>query len=247
MSSPLDDAARAIALGRCVIASTGAGVSAESGIPTFRGEDGIWKKYPPEKFAPIQAFLKDPAAVWAFWMELGRELSACKPNSAHFALASLESHGHLAAVITQNVDNLHQDAGSKRVVEYHGNGRRLVCTACRATEVLDLGNPPKSPQFCYCGAVMKPDVVMFGEIIPEGPMREAAALAEKCDVLIIVGTSAQVFPAAELPFIAKRHGAYIIESNTEETDFTGQITDAFLKGPAGETLPALAKRVLELG
>jgi NAD-dependent deacetylase len=246
MSSPLEDAAHAVAHGRCVIASTGAGISAESGIPTFRGDSGIWKKYPPEKFATIQAYLANPLEVWGFWVEIGREMAACKPNAAHVAIAEMESQKHLHAVVTQNVDSLHQTAGSQRVIEYHGNVRRLVCTRCRHQEPVDLTNPPKLPPHCPCGIVMRPDIVMFGEYIPEGPMHEAAALAEKCDVMIIVGTSAQVYPAADLPFIAKQHGAFIIESNIEETDFTSEITDAFLCGAAGETLPSLAKRVREL-
>ena len=243
MSSPLEETAHAIRNAKCVVVSTGAGISAESGIPTFRGDDGIWKKYPPEEYATIYAYRADPVRVWAFWRELGHQMADCKPNPAHFALAHLEAAGHLEAIITQNVDNLHQSAGSRNVIEYHGNAHNLVCTKCGHRVPLDFAALPISPPHCICGAIMKPDVVMFGELIPESAMSRAADLAARADVFLIVGTSAQVFPAADLPTIAKRHGAFIAEFNLESTDFTVEITDAFIQGPAGNTLPALVPLV----
>jgi NAD-dependent deacetylase len=239
------EAAKALKKASCAVAVTGAGMSAESGIPTFRGAGGIWEKYPPSEYATIEAYNENPDKVWKFWLELAGQLKESKPNPGHYALAELERIGILKAVVTQNVDNLHQDAGSKNVVEYHGNAKWLACPRCRHRDPLDLSQHSDSPPYCFCGTLMKPDVVMFGEPIPSHALVEAARLAESCDVLLVVGTSAQVYPAASLPMFAKRNGAYIIEANTETTDFTRTITDAFLPGPAGETLPSLAKRINE--
>jgi NAD-dependent deacetylase len=148
------------------------------------------------------------------------------------------------AIITQNVDNLHQEAGSNHVIEYHGNARKLVCMKCRRRRDIDRENPGQyAPRCRLCNGLMKPDVVMFGEMIPKHALYEAEVRAQQCDVMIVVGTSAQVFPAAQLPFTAKEHGAFIIEANIEETDFSRLITNAFLKGRAGTTLPELARAV----
>ena len=239
-----EDAAVAIRGGTCVIASTGAGISVESGIPDFRSAGGIWSKYDPEEYATIEAFTRNPAKVWAMWSELGAQLQACEPNPGHTALAELEREKFLHALITQNVDNLHQDAGSRRVIEYHGNSRRVRCMGCDRTEGLNLDLVKKGTPHCYCGGVLKPDVVMFGELIPPRVMLEAEGYARTADVVIIVGTSAQVFPAAQLPITAKERGAFIIEANVERTDFTSTITDVFLEGPSGTTLPKLAAAVL---
>lgn len=244
MSDVYQDAAGAIKNARSVIASTGAGISVESGIDAFRGPGGIWTKYPPEEYATIDAFLANPAKVWGLWHELGKILFDVKPNPAHEALAELEAMELLSSIVTQNVDNLHQDAGSQGVVEYHGNARRLKCMECRTTtpfapEKKEYENVPH----CACGGLLKPDVVMFGETIPPDAMMEAERLAQNCDVVIIVGTSAQVYPAAQLPVTAKHNGAYIIEANIEKTDFTNTITDAFLEGPAGQTLPKLIRHI----
>lgn len=244
MENGLIRAAEAVKNARRVIASTGAGMSVESGIPDFRGAGGIWSKYPPEEYATIHAFVKNPAKVWKLWYELGDQFSGCQPNPGHLALARLESAGRLHAIITQNVDNLHQAAGSRRVIEYHGNSRRLVCVACQSeTEFTRIGQRPEVPR-CACGGLVKPAVVMFGELIPQRAMLEAEALARTADVVLVIGTSAQVFPAAQLPITAKQNGAFIIEVNTEPTDFTGAITDVFLEGRAGEMLPRLAELVL---
>lgn len=240
MSDPFKDAAQALRRSQAVVAVTGAGASEESGIPTFRGEEGIWTKYPPEEFATIDAYLENPAKIWQFWRELLAEFSQCKPNPGHFALAELERLGILKGVVTQNIDGLHQAAGSQVVIEYHGNAGAVRCLDCSATKPIDPANMDRLPPRCpVCRGLMKPDVVLFGEMIPPEPMFRSEALVQACDVLIVVGTSAQAFPAAALPFAAKQHGAYIIECNTELTDFTATVTDAFLEGPAGETLPKL--------
>jgi NAD-dependent deacetylase len=240
---PYRQAAEALKSASLAVAVTGAGISAESGIPTFRGADGIWKKYPADEYATIDAYQRDPDKVWTFWCELATTLADCKPNPAHYALAELERMGRLQAVVTQNVDNLHEAAGSTNVIEYHGNARWLVCPRCKHRDPLDLSQHAASPPYCFCGALMKPDVVMFGEVIPSQALVESARLAETCNVLIVVGTSAQVYPAARLPVLARQSGAFIIEANIEETDFTATVTHAFLKGPAGETLPKLVECV----
>lgn len=243
MTEPFSEAAKAIRNAECAIAVTGAGLSVESGISSFRGPEGIWVKYPPEEYATIAAYLSDPEKVWGFWRELGESVKDCKPSPGHYALAELESMGRLHAIITQNVDNLHQEAGSQRVVEYHGNGRRLACLSCGRKEPLDLAHLPERVPQCACGGLMKPDLVLFGEFIPREAMEEAEDLSRQCDVAIVAGTSAQVFPAAQLPVTAKQHGAFIVEANVEETDFTATITDAFLEGPAATTLPELVAHV----
>ena len=145
MNNPYENAAHAVRSGTCVVAVTGAGISVESGIPDFRGPHGIWTKYPIEQFATIGAFLANPARVWEFWFELGDTLRGCKPNGAHRALAELERTGRCHAIITQNIDNLHEDAGSVRVIEYHGNARHMVCMDCGTTAPLDLTERPAAP------------------------------------------------------------------------------------------------------
>jgi NAD-dependent deacetylase len=243
MTDPYRQAAEAIRHAKLTIAVTGAGISAESNIPTFRGHGGIWEKYPPDEYATIDAYYGNPEKVWRFWRELAVTLIDCGPNPAHYALAELERLGLLQAVVTQNVDNLHEAAGSKNVIEYHGNARWLVCPRCRHRDPLDLTQHQDSPPYCFCGSLMKPDVVMFGEVIPSQALVDAARLAETCKAMIVVGTSAQVYPAARLPILANQNGAFIIEANIEETDFTTTITHAFLKGPAGTTLPKLVEYV----
>ncbi|NUM53554.1 MAG: NAD-dependent deacylase [Candidatus Hydrogenedentes bacterium] len=246
MSEAIALAAAALRNAKFAVAVTGAGVSAESGIPTFRGEGGIWERYPPDEYASIAAYRRDPNKVWRFWRELADLVKGCAPNAGHNALAELERMGLLRAVITQNVDNLHQAAGNTRVIEFHGNARRLVCLECRKRMGIDVNNLGDLAPHCpICTGLMKPDVVMFGEDIPRHAMFEAHALSEKCDAMLVVGTSAQVYPAAQLPFTAKSNGAFIIECNTERTDFTDEITDAFVEGLSGETLPALVRAMAQ--
>jgi len=239
--APYREAAAAIRRSPCTIAVTGSGISAESGIPTFRDKGGIWEIYPPDQYATIDAYNANPKKVWAFWRELASTVGHCKPNPGHFALAELEAMGLLEAVITQNIDNLHQDAGNKRVIEYHGNGRYLYCPTCGHRDLLDVHACQEGPPHCPCGNLMRPDVIMFGDPIPVDAMQQSAELAQRCQVMIVVGTSAQVYPAAYLPSMAKQNGAFIIEANIEDTAFTRQVTDVFLKGRAGETLPKLVQ------
>lgn len=243
MNTEFEKAALAVVQGKRVIALTGAGASVDSGIPDFRSAGGLWEKYPPEEFATIDAFERNPGKTWKLWFDLYHALDNVKPNPGHLALAELEKLGHLKAVITQNIDNLHQEAGNSRVIEYHGNTKRVVCLKCHTHRPFDPAKESRPGPICTCGLIMKPDVVLFGEAIPHEALLDAEELATTCDVVIIVGTSATVYPAAGLPFTAKQHGACIIECNTEQTEFTQSITDVFLRGRAKDTLPRLVNWV----
>jgi NAD-dependent deacetylase len=219
------------------VALTGAGISVESGIPDFRSPGGLWERFDPSEYATIRAFEKNPAKVWVMLKEMDRILVRARPNPAHYALAELEKRGMLLGVITQNVDNLHQAAGSVNVVEYHGNALRFVCTNCKGSWVRSALDFDETPLYCYCGGLIKPDVVFFGEPIPEAAMYKANAWALSCDLMLIVGSSLEVAPANILPQAAKETGAVIVESNTEHTRVTRFLTDYFLLGPAGEVWP----------
>jgi NAD-dependent deacetylase len=246
MTARRDDynaAAEALRNASDAIASTGAGISVESGIPDFRSANGLWSKYPPDEYGTIDAFRANPAKVWTLWQDLSEQVAACKPNPGHRALAELESLGRLRAVVTQNVDNLHQEAGSERVIEYHGNGRRVVCMECGKRRPLTPEMYARSIPMCVCGGLFKPDVVLFGEMIPMQAMLQAQALAQTADLVVLVGTSGTVYPASELPLTAKENGAFIIECNVERTEFTHSVTDVFLEGRAGENLPKLVALV----
>jgi NAD-dependent deacetylase len=227
-----------------VVAFTGAGISVESGIPDFRGPSGLWEKYNPSEYATIEAFHANPKKVWNMLKEMAFLLERSRPNPAHRALARLEEMGFLSSVITQNIDSLHQEAGSKRVIEFHGSGKNLVCILCgqdydRRNVKLDV-LPPR----CACSGILKPNFVFFGEPIPWGAQLEAKEEASGCDVMMVVGTSAVVFPACDLPIMAKKRGATVIEINIEETQITRFISDWILKGPASLFLSRL---VGELG
>ncbi len=227
------------------IALTGAGISVESGIPDFRSAGGLWERFDPMEYATIDAFKQDPRKVWRMILGLEELLVQAAPNPAHTALANLEQAGALAGIVTQNIDNLHQRAGSATVVEFHGNGRRLRCLSCHkrydAAEAEALGSPPA----CACGKILKPDVVFFGEAIPSQAMADAHDFARRARVVLVVGTSATVYPFAGLPSFAASRGAMLVEVNLEPTGLTGQC-DVALHASASEVLPALAARVEEL-
>jgi NAD-dependent deacetylase len=229
--------------GRRAAALTGAGISVESGIPDFRSPGGLWSRFDPLEYAHIAAFRRNPAKVWVLIRELDETIANARPNPAHLALAELEARGLLAGVITQNVDNLHQAGGSVNVIEYHGNAHRFVCLECArpfSRESLDFG---QAPLYCDCGGLIKPDVVFFGEPIPAAAQAAAVQLASACDLLLIIGTSGEVAPANFLPFIARDHGALIVENNLEPTHLTYTVTDHFLPGPAGRVLPQIIKEM----
>jgi NAD-dependent deacetylase len=224
-----------------VVAFTGAGISVESGIPAFRGGQGLWEKYDPMEYAHIGAFNSNPEKVWIMLREMSALIFDARPNAAHAALGDLEKRGYLASVITQNVDGLHQVAGNSDVIEYHGNHRRLVCTRCHtriplSPEVVGVMPYPACEQ---CGRALKPDVVFFGEGIPMLEAIRANQAVEACRMMIIVGTSGVVYPAAEMPYVAKAKGATIVEINMEPTPFTETVSDYFFGGSAARVLPAI--------
>ena len=226
-----------------VAALTGAGVSAESGVPTFRdAQSGLWAQYDPQQLATPQAFRRDPELVWE-WYQWRRELIAsAEPNPAHFALAGMERRIPTFTLITQNIDNLHREAGSRNVVELHGNIRRNKCFA-EGHVVTDLEPTAEKPPRCpECGAFLRPDVVWFGESLPRDQLVTAIAATRACDVFFSVGTSAAVYPAAALPLEAAENGACTVEVNPEETRVSGWM-DYTLSVPAGEALPALVTSV----
>ncbi len=229
-----------------VVALTGAGISVESGIPDFRSKGGLWERFDPWEYATIQAFEKNPAKVWVMLKEMDKILLNARPNPAHYALAELEARGYLMSVITQNVDNLHQAAGSQNVIEYHGNAHRFVCLACRGhwpREALDFA---QTPLYCYCGGLIKPDVVFFGEAIPEAALYKANSLAINCDLMLIIGTSVEVAPANILPEVAKNNGAVIVENNLEHTRLSLYLSDYFLQGPAGKMWPLVLQHLQKI-
>jgi NAD-dependent deacetylase len=228
---------------RRIVAFTGAGISVESGIPDFRSPDGLWSRFDPMEYAHIQAFRANPAKVWALLQEMDATIARARPNPAHLALAQLEAKGLLLGVITQNVDNLHQAAGSKRVVEYHGNAQRFICDTCKGRhprKTLDFG---RTPLYCRCGGLIRPDVVFFGEPIPTHAQKEAEELARKCDLLLVIGTSGEVAPASYIPYTAKEWGALIVENNLTPTRLTDTLTDHFLPGQAGEVWPKIVREL----
>lgn len=205
-----------------VVAFTGAGISAESGIPTYRGADGVWNKYDPDKVADAEYFFLDPAYYWQFVRDVRYPaLRDAVPNQGHRALAELERRGLLKALVTQNVDGLHRDAGSENVLELHGNMRRIRCLDCGgryALEVLEDRLEGEMPPSCPdCGGLLKPDVVLFGESLPEETLQEAIRQTRSCDCFLAIGSSLVVQPAASLPAMAKQAGARLIIVNKEET------------------------------
>jgi len=221
-----------------VVAFTGAGISVESGIPPFRGSQGLWAKYDPEEFAYIEAFLKDPAKVWKMLREMFEIIFNAKPNPAHRILAELEKLGYLKCVITQNVDGLHQLAGNKNVIEFHGNCRWLSCLKCGKKEEVkkELIEALSYPKCKDCNSPLKPDVVFFGEPIPFNAKVKAEFEAKNCNVMLVIGTSGVVYPACELPYMAKLNKAKIVEINLEKTPYTNSISDYFIKEKASEAL-----------
>ncbi len=212
---------------------TGAGISAESGIPTFRGEKGLWKNFRPEELATPQAFKRNPALVWEWYLWRRSIIAKANPNAGHLFLAELErKFGEGFLLITQNVDGLHQKAGSKRVIELHGNIWRVKCLKCGAVYYDYQTHYEVLPPSCKnCGGMIRPDVVWFGESLPEKALNTAIDWATSCHIFISIGTSAVVYPAAELPLLAKRHGAKLIEINPEETPIS-PIADVIIRKPA---------------
>ena len=237
-------AAQIRAKGARGMAFTGAGISVESGIPPFRGPGGLWHKYDPD-FIELNYFYAHPERSWAQIREVFYDnWGSALPNGAHRAVAALEQEGFLHTVVTQNIDCLHQRAGSKHVLEFHGTLDKLVCTECDArfdtTRELIAPERPSCPK---CGGLLKPDFVFFSEGIPEDAFHGSFAAAADCDYVIVIGTTGEVMPACEVPREAKRHGAKIIEINLQESAYTNSITDLFLHGRAVEVMETLLREV----
>ncbi len=261
LTEPLDReitaAAATVVAAKHVVALTGAGLSVESGIPPFRGPGGLWTKYGEPPMDGYQRFLRDPAAAWrerlnptAPWAKaLGETLATAKPNTGHRALAELERHGHCAALITQNIDGLHRQAGTRVLLEIHGNHDLLRCTECMTrfepsqltVDPEDL--PPRCPQ---CGGVVKGDTVHFGEPIPPDVLKRCFEEVARCDCMLVAGTSATVYPAADFPLEVARGGGTVIEVNPDPTEL-GRIAAASLRGPGGAVLERLLQQVLRAG
>lgn len=220
-----------------VAALTGAGISIESGIPPFRGKGGLWERFDPMEFAHIDALMRDPAKVWRILVKEMKEIvDQAKPNDGHKGLAKLQARDKLKTIITQNIDGLHQAAGNTDVIEYHGTFAWQRCMDCNKkyeTRKVDISEiPPR----CECGGILRPDAVFFGEIIPAEAIRRSRQAAIDCDLMLVVGTSAVVQPAAMIPVIAKDNGAKIIEINPERTPLTDEISDYLIMGKAGEAM-----------
>jgi NAD-dependent deacetylase len=247
----LQRAARILAGVERLVVSSGAGMSKESGIPTFRDAmEGLWSSFDPQALATEAGFRADPRRVWSWYAWRRERVADARPNPGHFALAQMEALVPGMTVVTQNIDGLHTEAGSTDVVELHGNIRRVKC--------LDRGHayagplPPyaegeeQDPPPCpVCGSPLRPDVVWFGEMLPADAVERAWKLAEQCEAVLLIGTSGTVWPAAELPLVARRRGALIVEVNPTPSELT-HAADVFLAGPAGEVLPQLLERMREM-
>lgn len=251
LETGIERAAARIAAAGSLVVSTGAGMSKESGIPTFRDAlEGLWADFDPQALATEAGFRADPRRVWSWYAWRRRRVGAARPNAGHAALAAMEALVPSLVVVTQNVDGLHAAAGSTDVVELHGSIVKVKC--------LDSGHPfagtldegdddaPRDPPPCpVCGSPLRPDVVWFGEFLPEAALRRAQRLARESDVLLLVGTSGTVWPAAELPLLAHDAGRLVVEVNPEESELT-EVADLFLRGTAATVLPALRDAVARL-
>jgi NAD-dependent deacetylase len=233
----IEKAAELIRNAKYAVAFTGAGISVDSGIPPFRGDNGIWNTHHPI-FLEIDFFRKKPLQSWIKIKEIFYDnLGNAQPNIAHEILAKMEQRSFVESIITQNIDHLHQKAGSKYVYELHGNYKQLVCTECNTEYDVSFANLNFLPPTCYiCKGILKPDIVFFNEPIPHFVKTRSFAEAKKADVMLIIGTDAEVLPAANIPVVAKRNGAKIIEINIKQSQLTNTVTDIFLKGKATEVL-----------
>lgn len=247
MKDLIHQASEDLARSKNAVALTGAGISVESGIPPFRGKDGLWERFDPMEYAHIDAFMKNPAKVWNVLIkEMKGIIDNARPNDAHNGLAGLEKLGILKTIITQNVDGLHQMAGNTDVIEFHGNFAWQRCMECNnrcETTKIDIGQiPPR----CECGGIFKPECIFFGEMIPPQCLQRSQMAASTCDTMLVIGTSAGVQPAAYIPIIAKQAGAKVIEINLERTPLSREISDYIIMGRAGEVLKTLTIEIERL-
>ncbi len=230
---------------KSILFFTGAGISAESGIDTFRGKGGLWNKMSAQELASFDGFMKNPNLVWEWYQYRRKIVRETEPNSGHKVIADFEKYFNEVTVVTQNVDNLHKRAGSTNILELHGNIERNFCMNCKTfygvEKFLESEEVPKCES---CGGMIRPDVVWFGEMLPQEIFTEAEKKASESDVCFIVGTSAVVYPAAYIPISAKEAGAILIEINIEPTNITNQV-DYSITGKAGEVLPKIFERLLD--
>ncbi len=234
----IDELREILSRARRVVAFTGAGISVESGIPTFRGKEGLWRKYSAEQLATVDAFHRNPQLVWEWYESRRQNMSKADPNPGHYALAELERRVREFTLVTQNIDGLHDRAGSRNILKVHGDIWVLRCTACGA-ERPDFRVPlPELPPHCECGAMLRPAVVWFGEFLPPGVWSKAELASSQADVFLTIGTSAVVYPAAGLIDIARRSKAVTIEVNPDETGYSGMVNYS-IRGTAGKVLPDL--------
>jgi NAD-dependent deacetylase len=217
-----------------IVAVTGAGISQESGIPTFRGKDGLWRNHDAMKLATIDAFYDNPKLVWEWYNERRRNIFQAQPNQGHKAIAELEKYAQVT-VLTQNIDGLHQKAGSSKVLELHGSIVKIKCSVCDYNEEI-LTEISNLPPLCKCGNVLRPDVVWFGEVLPQDVWQNAIVFASQCDLMIVVGTSLVVSPANTLPIYAKQNNSILIEINPENTDISNDM-DLVIKNTSAVALP----------
>ncbi|HLX13384.1 MAG TPA: NAD-dependent deacylase [Bacteroidota bacterium] len=222
-----------------IVVFTGAGISAESGVPTFRGAEGLWNKFKPEELANFDAFLQNPELVWEWYKYRKTVMKTVEPNPGHRAIAEMERIFPSAIVVTQNIDNLHRRAGSSHVFELHGNIDRNYCIDCGQPHSNDeIFAQERAPRCLKCGGMVRPDVVWFGEMLPVDVWEESVKAVESAEIFLSVGTSGVVYPAASLPSMARRAGAFTVEINIEPTDLSGSFSEC-IPGKAGDILPQL--------
>ena len=219
-----------------IVFVTGAGISQESGIPTFRGKDGFWRNYDPMKLATIDAFYDNPKLVWEWYNERRNNVFQAQANLGHKAIADLEKYAQVT-VLTQNIDGLHKKAGSSNVLELHGSIVKIKCSVCDYNEEI-LTEISDFPPICKCGNILRPDVVWFGESLPQDVWQNAIEFASQCDLMVIIGTSLVVSPANTLPLYAKQNNATLIEINPEKTEMSDEM-DEIIRNTSVETLPKL--------
>lgn len=242
LEAKIKEAVRAIRTAKYGVAFTGAGISVASGLKPFRGEGGLWDEVNPNYFE-IEFFKKKPYQSWKVIKEVFYDkLTNIEPNIAHKVLAGMYERGFIESVITQNIDGLHQKAGSKNVYELHGTCRQLVCTECMSEFDLGFADFNYLPPTCFvCKGILKPDMVFFNEPIPHFAKTRSFEEAEKADVFLIIGANAEVYPANAIPLAAKKHDAIIIEININESHFTNHITDIFLQGTSSEIMTKIGE------
>jgi NAD-dependent deacetylase len=259
-TNQLEELAATIQSSESIAALTGAGISVSSGIPDFRSEDGLWTKYDPSIYASYQQFIRDPSYFWEMHLDIMVLLEKASPNPAHEALAALETLGKLKGITTQNIDGLHQRAGCQTVYELHGTNESSSCTICgrkydtktiadrlfsfEKAELIELMHKGREIPTCDCGGWIKPDVILFGELMPPGTFQAAEKMAASCDILLVVGTSLQVEPAASIPFVTHNSGGKIVIINRDPTPLDWMADHVFL-GKAEKILPHLMELVLK--